>query len=428
MALTEERFLELMKRMNNEQIINIEKKVADQLDIVKKDLSGAISKVSDRQDNMEEEQKAMKTQMVAMQEQLKEIQTLAQVQTGSAVGEKFSNSGRTYAAVTGAAVCGSTVYKSPGRGAMSDAAGHDSTDAKLDEIIDFARRTIGLHKIDSGDLKRMRLDHFGGASNDEEEMELAVKEFLKCELKIGSDEIDDMLIENIFIPAKDKGDPQSLNVTFKSGKSVGRIFEKTRIMRKESRVTNYIPRQFQDRLSALSAFDFNLRADKKYQTRIKMGLKDLELHKKLRGTSKWERVPLPDNLPPVDLDARQPSQVSSSPPPGRPGHDYSRDSKRGRESTGSSDGEQNNAKVAKQICENPESVGINTEAVNEDSFDKLVEKANLVSEGTSPSPRRRKDPGVITSVQGTPSHTKPSLEKFQESPIISKSGRKTLDI
>ena len=85
MALTEERFLELMKRMNNEQIINIEKKVADQLDIVKKDLSGAISKVSDRQDNMEEEQKAMKTQMVAMQEQLKEIQTLAQVQTVSAV-------------------------------------------------------------------------------------------------------------------------------------------------------------------------------------------------------------------------------------------------------------------------------------------------------------------------------------------------------
>ena len=428
MALTEERFMELMQRMNQEQVINIEKKVAEQLNTVKEDLSGAISKVSDRQDTMEEDQKAMKTQIAEMQVQLKEIKSVSEAQAGSGLSEKYSNPGRSYAAVAGPGVGSSIVYHSLAQGTTSGTTEHDSTEEKVNEIIDVARRTVGLHKIDNGDLKRMRLQHFGGASNEEEEMELAVKEFLKCELKIGSEEIEDMLIENIFIPAKDKGNPQSLNVTFKSGKSVGRIFEKTRIMRKESRVTNYIPRQFQDRLSVLSEFDFNLRADKRYQTRIKMGLKDLELHKKLRGTSKWERVPLPHNLPPVDLDARQPSHVSSSPPPGRPGHDYTRDSKRGRESSGSSDGSQSVAKVAKQFCENHSLGEENTDAVTEDSFDKIIEKADLVSEGTSPSPRKRMDPGVITSVQGTPSRSKPSFDKFEQSPIISKLGRKTLEI
>ena len=70
----------------------------------------------------------------------------------------------------------------------------------------------------------------------------------------------------------------------------------------------------------------------------------------------------------------------------------------------------------------------NTDAVTEDSFIKIIEKADLVSEGTSPSPRKRMDPGVITSVQGTPSRSKPSFDKFEQSPIISKLGRKTLEI
>ena len=87
MALTEERFMELMKRMNQEQVINIEKKVAEQLNTVKEDLSWAISKVSDRQDTMEEDQKAMKTQIAEMQDQLKEIKSVSQAQAGSAPNE-----------------------------------------------------------------------------------------------------------------------------------------------------------------------------------------------------------------------------------------------------------------------------------------------------------------------------------------------------
>ena len=419
MALTEERFLQLMKMMNDEQANNIERKVANQLETVKKDLSGAIAKVSDRQDNMEEDQKAMKTQMVALQEQLEEIKTASQSKAGSSPC-------KTYAAVA-AGCSGSTYSKNV---PMYTSPAQDESDAnenEVAEIIDVARRTVGLYKIDRSDLARMRLEHFGGATTEEEEKKLAVKEYLRCELKFGPEEIEDMEVESIFIPAKDRGDPQSLNVTFRSLRSVSRIFEKTRIMRKESRIINYIPRQFQDRLSAVSTLDYKIRADKKYQTRIKMGLYDLELHRKLRGSSKWERVALPSDLPPVDLHSRPAQHLSNSPPPGRPGHDYdySRDSnKRGRESTGSNS-DQNVSKVAKQSTDTTE-VANDVTTEHEDSFLKKVEKADLVSEGKSSpgSAKKVQDPGTVTSVQGTPAKLNPGLLSFHQSPIITKSGRK----
>ena len=59
--------MQLMLIMNEEQANKIEKKVASQLETVKKDLSGEISKVSDHQDTMEEEQRTIKPQMVALQ-------------------------------------------------------------------------------------------------------------------------------------------------------------------------------------------------------------------------------------------------------------------------------------------------------------------------------------------------------------------------
>ena len=80
-----------------------------------------------------------------------------------------------------------------------------------------------------------------------------------------------------------------------------------------------------------------------------MGWTDLELHKKLRGTKKWEKVPLPANLPPVNLKASPPPSAaltSQSPPPGRPRLQSIRE-KRGRESSGS-ETEQSSSKVAKQ--------------------------------------------------------------------------------
>ena len=69
--------MELMEIMNDKQCKKIEEKVASQLETVKKDLTGSIDKVSERQDTMENEHKVVKKQIETMQEQIDEIKTLA---------------------------------------------------------------------------------------------------------------------------------------------------------------------------------------------------------------------------------------------------------------------------------------------------------------------------------------------------------------
>ena len=73
-----------------------------------------------------------------------------------------------------------------------------------------------------------------------------------------------------------------------------------------------------------------------------MGLKDLELWKKVRGArTRWEKVCLPPNLPAVDMSILGNGYIDSkealSPPPGRPGQSIN-STKRDRESSGSSAG------------------------------------------------------------------------------------------
>ena len=146
----------------------------------------------------------------------------------------------------------------PSRNVESDGAVENQEEVR--EIISHARRTVGLDRIDSTDLGRMRLSQYGGAADEEEEKLLAVQEYLRCELKIGSEMQQNMEIEKIF-PAFGEN-PTHMYVTFKQESSVRRIFEKTRIMRKGSRIVNFIPRQFKERSRAIGEIEYRLRKTK----------------------------------------------------------------------------------------------------------------------------------------------------------------------
>ena len=71
-----------------------------------------------------------------------------------------------------------------GAGQAGGAEGAGEADQKLSEIISLARRTVGLHIIDTADLQRMRLEQYGGAKTEQEERLLAAREYLHCELKL----------------------------------------------------------------------------------------------------------------------------------------------------------------------------------------------------------------------------------------------------
>ena len=65
---------------------------------------------------------------------------------------------------------------------------------------------MGLFRIDQADLARMRQEQYGGAKTPEEERVLAVKEYLKAELKIDSKNIDRMVIEKTFYLNSEKSE------------------------------------------------------------------------------------------------------------------------------------------------------------------------------------------------------------------------------
>ena len=289
---------------------------------------------------------------------------------------------------------------------------------KITEIISLARRTVGLHRIDNSDLERMRQQQFGGAKTEDEEKRLAVQEYLRCELKIGNDVQKSMEIEEIF-PAYGEN-PAHLYVTFKEESSVTRIFEKTRIMRKESRIMNYIPRQFRERARAIGEIEYRLRKEQNFQTRIKMGLNDLELWKKIRGmNSRWEKVSLPRNLPRIDMSSPVRGSVSTSPPPGRPD---GQGAKRGRESTGSESGKKNSKNARKDLNDTSDN--------SVDNFSEKVKKANLVGEATiSPTKHgeglyKKPDHGAVFSVTGMSAKHMIVQQDFPGSPILSRSTRR----
>ena len=73
MALTEERFKELMAQMTEKQNRDIEDRIVNKMNEVKKEMTEAISSVGQRQDLVEKEQQNLKEQFENMKEQIRDI-------------------------------------------------------------------------------------------------------------------------------------------------------------------------------------------------------------------------------------------------------------------------------------------------------------------------------------------------------------------
>ena len=148
---------------------------------VKKEVASIITPVTDRVKCVEGVQESVEEKMKVMSDEIKELKVQLYAKTSvsqSVPDNQFQN-----------------------RISESDSTSvgqANKVSSDLLEIISLGRRTIGLHKIDEADLERMRQEQYGGAKTEEEEKRLAVKEFLRCELKIDSDTIDSMEIERIF--------------------------------------------------------------------------------------------------------------------------------------------------------------------------------------------------------------------------------------
>ena len=130
MALTEERFIELMALMTEKQNKILEDKLVTKLDEVKAEMTGAIDTIAQRQDVVEKEQQNLKEQFDDIKEQLVEIKKAAE-------GTQVDSNVRSYA----------EILQSCGGGSVEDSKGiqsmfHEGSDKeaenqRVEDIITF---------------------------------------------------------------------------------------------------------------------------------------------------------------------------------------------------------------------------------------------------------------------------------------------------
>ena len=184
---------------------------------------------------------------------------------------------------------------------------------RVEEMCAAGRRIIGFSPIEPRMIELQMQSY--GAQNQEEAMQMEVKSYLKCELKLKPSEIENLDIVRIFPPAKESWNV--LYVEFGSESQVDKVMACTRVLvKKDHRVVRWFPKQMYDRYRAVESLAYNMRKNLNHKTRVKIGKCDIELSSRETGSIYWKRHLLPNNLPEINMDIV--SGVPLSPPPGRP--------------------------------------------------------------------------------------------------------------
>ena len=234
---------------------------------------------------------------------------------------------------------------------------------KVQELCASARKVIGFTPIEPRMLE-MQIRSYG-AKDHIEAMEMEVKSYMKCEMKMYPTEIEKLDIVKVFAPPG-QIDWNTLYVERGSEYQVAKVFKHTKYMMKsDHRVLHWFPSQMKERREAIEKIAFDIReagrADK-VRTRLRVGREDLELSTKLSG-GKWRRESLPFDLPPIDFTYSPSPAPSSSPPPGRPGLVSTTTMDRKRQKSPSSDedeglkkhrGEISDISQVDRVTDNPE--------------------------------------------------------------------------
>ena len=346
MALTEERFKELMELMTQKQNRDIEEKLVDKLDDVKKEMTGALKIVTERQDKMENEHQGMMEQMEEMKEQLKDIKKITETSQPSENNMNFAGAVQR----PRQPLENREIDREDHQNMYPLGDGKESEKKKIEEVIDLARRTISLHPFTQSDIQ----SEINRGAQDEIEAKLwAIQTFLRYEMNIKSHVLATLQIENIFPPPGNNWD--CINVTFSSITAVNTVFSYTMNMRKEVNVDIYVPPECYERYKTIRNVAYHERYPdndgvKKNQTRIKWGSTDFILYRKALGTRFWSVVKIRKPLPPVDLNAVAVAATHLSPAPGR----QSRDKNKRNRSNGSGSGSdiEKNLSKTRKVADN----------------------------------------------------------------------------
>ena len=215
-----------------------------------------------------------------------------------------------------------------------DFAGGDQVKEERERIGDLlagARRGIGLKPIDKRHVEKVmkRLDEVEGETSEEKEERArlqAVTDFFKYEMRMKSEDMEELAIVKIFPPAKEEWN--TLYVELRTWEMARFALSFTTYMRRgtvgEDRVevVKYVPRDLYQRFRAVNALGNKARmeSDKRTSFRVTFGREDFVLQLKDRGSLGWGKpLALPADLPPFERHVRAPNGARSpGEAPGRP--------------------------------------------------------------------------------------------------------------
>ena len=218
----------------------------------------------------------------------------------------------------------------------------DNTEQAEDTIklVKYAQRVVGFKPIEHRDILRHKRTM--EIEDDEDAKKSCLKEFWRCEMRMPSATVEELLssIIKVWSPT-DQDNWDKLYVEFKDEKSVKVCFSYCKYMRnKDSQILQFFPQEFRDKYRTLDSIAYKLRNPDnthaaKFKTRFRFGQLGLELEKRHPDQRNWTKV-LVHHLPPVDLNPVPVPTASTSPPSER-----SRTQKRQRSSQNSPTSEKN---------------------------------------------------------------------------------------
>ena len=282
---------ELISNMKDEmksQVNKLEEKQTEAIESVKKD----VDKTKDRQDSADEARQEMLTRIDKLEVELVEMKTKEKEKPKESSAEEEEI-------------------------AETEETRHKTN--RLRDLVNKNRRIIGLSPIDKDDVRRQGQEH---DTEDENEMFMfAYKEYMRYELKVQKETIENLAVARIF--RDDRDDFDRLYVEFVDESSVKLCFRHTPKMRKDQgvRLITYISPELSQRNQALIDHAYPLRypknGEEKLKTRIKYGEDDLILEAKRPDERRYRSVRV-GNLPEVDFSRTSfPPPISKSPAEGR---------------------------------------------------------------------------------------------------------------
>ena len=282
--------------------------------------------------------------------------------------------------------------------------GMEDKDDRVKRIIREAKRVVGMKPIDKAHVQHtMRRNRESDKDMDEDErwekaLNETVKSFLKYEMKMKEEDIEQLKIVKIFPPAKEEWN--TVYVELESTEMVNFLMSFTQYMRRDKKedrpsIEKYIPKELFARYSAVEKIAFEIRQESNFKlaTNVSFGEQDFVLKTRSKdiqpgGTkTPWRHldpVPLPEDLPKFEtrlVSAAPRTMRSPTQAPGRPALTPEQGDKRKERGTprSSESPEPKQLKKTKSLANHPAG----------SSYPELPAlKTSLESSSTSPSLRK----------------------------------------